>query len=102
MGDAAVSLGTSDTLFAVVKDPRPSPEEGHILKNPIDPHSAMAMLCFKNGSVTRETVRKLVCCDSMATSCLALMVCCSLILAGPGRRFIVGRLQRCAGRNTAL
>jgi xylulokinase len=55
-GDVAVSLGTSDTLFAIVDQPSPRPD-GHILRNPIDPHSFMAMLCYKNGSLTRQWMR---------------------------------------------
>jgi len=56
-GDAAVSLGTSDTFFALLRNPKPSGEEGHILRNPIEPDAYMAMLCFKNGSLTRQSVR---------------------------------------------
>lgn len=63
-GDVAVSLGTSDTLFAVV--PRSSAHpglDGHLFASPVDPlpplgrGSLMALLCFKNGSLTRERVR---------------------------------------------
>jgi len=56
-GDVGVSLGTSDTLFAVVSNPRPSGKEGHVLVNPSDSKTAMLMLCFKNGSLTREHIR---------------------------------------------
>jgi xylulokinase len=56
-GDVGVSLGTSDTLFAVVSTPRPSGKEGHVLVNPSDSKTAMLMLCFKNGSLTREHIR---------------------------------------------
>lgn len=58
-GDVGVSLGTSDTLFAVVASAqaRPSGSEGVVLPGPTDnARSAMLMLCFKNGSVTREKV----------------------------------------------
>lgn len=55
-GDLAVSLGTSDTVFSWVKEPRPA-LEGHVFCNPIDWQSYMALLCFKNGSLTRERVR---------------------------------------------
>ncbi|KAG8189581.1 hypothetical protein JTE90_023651 [Oedothorax gibbosus] len=55
-GDITISLGTSDTLFLWLSDPSPS-LEGHILCNPIDKNDYMALLCFKNGSLTRERIR---------------------------------------------
>ncbi|XP_033624446.1 xylulose kinase-like isoform X1 [Asterias rubens] len=55
-GDIAVSLGTSDTLFLWLKTPCPA-LEGHIFVNPVDVQSYMALLCFKNGSLTRERIR---------------------------------------------
>ncbi|KAJ3611451.1 hypothetical protein NHX12_021466 [Muraenolepis orangiensis] len=55
-GDIAVSLGTSDTVFSWIKQPRPA-LEGHVFCNPVDWQSYMALLCFKNGSLTRERVR---------------------------------------------
>jgi xylulokinase len=55
-GDVAVSLGTSDTMFGILSAPTPGPE-GHLFANPVDPSSYMAMLCYKNGSLTREAVR---------------------------------------------
>lgn len=55
-GDVAISLGTSDTMFGITGEPTPG-EEGHIFVNPVDPASYMAMLCYKNGSITRERVR---------------------------------------------
>lgn len=56
-GHLAVSLGTSDTVFGSLSDPTPSAEEGHIFANPIDPEGYMALICYKNGSLTREDVR---------------------------------------------
>ncbi|OWZ21500.1 Xylulose kinase [Phytophthora megakarya] len=58
-GDIGVSLGTSSTLFAVVptEAARFSGKEGHFFCNPIDPNTVMAMICFKNGSLTRQEVR---------------------------------------------
>lgn len=56
-GDVAISLGTSDTMFGALSEPKPSASEGHILANPIDPDGYMAMICYKNGSLTREFVR---------------------------------------------
>ncbi|XP_041459562.1 xylulose kinase-like isoform X1 [Lytechinus variegatus] len=55
-GDVAVSLGTSDTLFLWLTTPRPA-LEGHIFVNPVDDDAYMALLCFKNGSLTREKIR---------------------------------------------
>ncbi|KAI9916107.1 hypothetical protein PsorP6_008194 [Peronosclerospora sorghi] len=58
-GDVGVSLGTSSTLFAVIPTEiaRFSGKEGHFFRNPIDPETVMAMICFKNGALTREEVR---------------------------------------------
>lgn len=56
-GDLAISLGTSDTLFGSLREPVPSAEEGHVFANPVDPQGYMAMICRKNGSLTREYVR---------------------------------------------
>jgi xylulokinase len=58
-GDIAISLGTSDTVFGSLSEPRPSGSEGHIFANPVDPDAYMAMICLKNGSLTREYVRDL-------------------------------------------
>ncbi|XP_065839461.1 xylulose kinase-like [Oscarella lobularis] len=55
-GDVSVSLGTSDTLFVWLKEPKPA-LEGHIFVNPVDAEDYMALLCFKNGSLARERVR---------------------------------------------
>lgn len=56
-GDIAISMGTSDTIFGSLANPRPSGEEGHIFVNPVQPDAYMAMICYKNGSLTREAVR---------------------------------------------
>ncbi|XP_053266105.1 xylulose kinase isoform X5 [Podarcis raffonei] len=55
-GDIAISLGTSDTLFLWIKEPKPA-LEGHILCSPVDSQAYMAMLCYKNGSLMREKIR---------------------------------------------
>ncbi|XP_018018039.1 xylulose kinase [Hyalella azteca] len=55
-GDVALSLGTSDTLFLSTSRPTPG-LEGHVFVSPIDPDLYMGMLCFSNGSLTREGVR---------------------------------------------
>jgi xylulokinase len=56
-GEVAISLGTSDTLFASLTHPKPSASEGHIFASPVDPAGYMAMIVYKNGSLTREDVR---------------------------------------------
>ncbi|CAH1970342.1 unnamed protein product [Acanthoscelides obtectus] len=55
-GWIAVSLGTSDTVFLWLKEPK-SVLDGHVLCNPIDENVYMALLCFKNGSLTRERIK---------------------------------------------
>ncbi|XP_071737646.1 xylulose kinase 2-like [Rutidosis leptorrhynchoides] len=55
-GDLAISLGTSDTVFGITMDHNPS-LEGHVFPNPVDSESYMVMLCYKNGSLTREEIR---------------------------------------------
>ncbi|XP_018321310.1 xylulose kinase [Agrilus planipennis] len=55
-GWLALSLGTSDTLFLWLKEPHVV-IDGHILCNPVDAESFMGLLCFKNGSLTRERIR---------------------------------------------
>ena len=56
-GDIAISMGTSDTIFGALAEPKPSATEGHIFANPVDPDGYMALVCYKNGSLTREMVR---------------------------------------------
>ncbi|CAI9116051.1 OLC1v1017101C1 [Oldenlandia corymbosa var. corymbosa] len=55
-GDLAISLGTSDTVFAITNEHNPS-LEGHVFPNPVDTEGYMVMLCYKNGSLTREDIR---------------------------------------------
>ncbi|XP_023752962.1 xylulose kinase 2 [Lactuca sativa] len=55
-GDLAISLGTSDTVFGITMDHNPS-LEGHVFPNPVDTKGYMVMLCYKNGSLTREDIR---------------------------------------------
>lgn len=55
-GDLAVSLGSSDVLFLSLDNPVMK-TEGHIFVNPLDTETYMALLCFKNGSLTREAIR---------------------------------------------
>lgn len=56
-GQVALSLGTSDTLFACMDQPRISEEgEGALFASPDGTHY-MALICFLNGSLAREAVR---------------------------------------------
>ena len=56
-GQVALSLGTSDTLFACMDEPRVSERgEGSVFASPDDVHY-MALICFLNGSLAREAVR---------------------------------------------
>lgn len=54
--DVVVSLGTSDTLILWLEKPHTLPY-GHVLCNPLNRNEYMALLCFKNGSLTRERIR---------------------------------------------
>ncbi len=57
-GRVALSLGTSDTLFACMESPRTSKEgEGALFASP-DGINYMALICFLNGSLAREAVRQ--------------------------------------------
>ncbi|XP_067930344.1 xylulose kinase-like [Watersipora subatra] len=55
-GEVAVSLGSSDVLFLWLENPL-AKTEGHIFVNPVDTKAYMALLCFKNGSLTRAAIR---------------------------------------------
>ncbi|KAL0325320.1 UNVERIFIED_CONTAM: Xylulose kinase, partial [Sesamum radiatum] len=52
-GDLAISLGTSDTVFGISNEHKPS-LQGHIFPDPVDAEDYMVMLVYKNGSLTRE------------------------------------------------
>jgi xylulokinase len=56
-GHAVVSLGTSDTFFAVLDPYRTDPAGcGHVFGNPTG--GFMCLTCFKNGSLARERIRE--------------------------------------------
>ncbi len=58
-GTAVISLGTSDTFFAAMSQPVTDPNGyGHVFGNPANGY--MCLLCFKNGSLARETVMEKV------------------------------------------
>jgi len=54
-GTAVISLGTSDTVFAAMRQPRTDPRGfGHAFGNPAG--GFMCLICFANGSLAREAV----------------------------------------------
>ncbi|HEU5076345.1 MAG TPA: FGGY-family carbohydrate kinase [Polyangiaceae bacterium] len=56
-GTAVVSMGTSDTVFAAMREPRTDPQGfGHVFGNPAG--GFMSLICFANGSLARERVAK--------------------------------------------
>jgi xylulokinase len=55
-GNIAISLGTSDTVLLYTSKPCPT-SESHTFCHPIIPASYFSMLCYKNGSLTREYIR---------------------------------------------
>ena len=69
-------------MFGITASPKPG-IEGHVFRNPVDPASYMAMLCYKNGSLAREAAR-----DRYATACVVAVT--------PGVADLSGGL-RCAG-----
>lgn len=52
-GILAVSLGTSDTVFACT--PHPGPRPAHVFRSPNG--DFMSLVCFRNGSLAREWIR---------------------------------------------
>jgi len=55
-GNIVISLGTSDTVLLYTSKPCPT-SESHTLCHPIMSASYFSMLCYKNGSLTREYIR---------------------------------------------
>ncbi|HLV65985.1 MAG TPA: FGGY-family carbohydrate kinase [Polyangiaceae bacterium] len=56
-GTAVISLGTSDTVFAAMREPRTDPRGfGHVFGNPAG--GFMCLICFANGSLARERIRE--------------------------------------------
>jgi xylulokinase len=55
-GQLAISLGTSDTCFGLMKECRTDPRaEGHVFVAPSGAY--MSLICYKNGSLAREQIR---------------------------------------------
>jgi xylulokinase len=58
-GTAVISLGTSDTVFAAMREPKTDPRGfGHVFGNPAG--GFMCLIAFANGSLAREAVAKRV------------------------------------------
>ena len=58
-GTAVISLGTSDTVFAAMREPRTDPRGyGHVFGNPAG--GFMCLIAFANGSLAREEVARRV------------------------------------------
>jgi xylulokinase len=56
-GKVCISLGTSDTYFGFMPEPHISTEgEGHVFGSPTGDY--MSLICFLNGSLSREKVRE--------------------------------------------
>ncbi len=55
-GKVAISLGTSDTYFGFMPEPKVDPAaEGHVFGSPTGHY--MSLICFINGSLARERIR---------------------------------------------
>ena len=55
-GNIVISLGTSDTFFASMPGPKTDPNGyGHVFGNPVG--GFMSLICFMNGSLSREALR---------------------------------------------
>lgn len=55
-GRVAISLGTSDTLFGFMREPRIDPSgAAHVFGSPTGDY--MSLVCFRNGSLARERIR---------------------------------------------
>lgn len=56
-GTMVISLGTSDTVFAAMSQPRTDPRGyGHVFGNPAG--GFMSLICFTNGSLAREEITR--------------------------------------------
>ena len=64
-GRIVISLGTSDTFFAAMPEPKTDPQGfGHVFGNPAG--GFMSLICFRNGSLAREALRDEVSVDWVA------------------------------------
>ncbi|HEX5791052.1 MAG TPA: FGGY family carbohydrate kinase, partial [Luteolibacter sp.] len=70
-GNIVISLGTSDTFFASMPGPKTDPNGfGHVFGNPLG--GFMSLICFRNGSLSREALRDQLRCDWSAFDADAL------------------------------
>jgi xylulokinase len=53
----AISLGTSDTIMMGLKEP-PQIQQGHVLVHPTAEDGFMGLLCFRNGSLVRDVLKR--------------------------------------------
>ncbi|KAI8981105.1 hypothetical protein BDB01DRAFT_860536 [Pilobolus umbonatus] len=66
--DCVISLGTSDTVLVyLTKEKATATTESHLLVHPTDAEGYMGMLCYKNGSLAREYIKKKYANDSWDT-----------------------------------
>ncbi|KAF8359745.1 hypothetical protein PRIPAC_94740 [Pristionchus pacificus] len=56
-GDVILSLGTSDTAIYCSSSFSPL-ERGHVFIHPTNTHQFVYLICYKNGSLTRERIRQ--------------------------------------------
>ncbi|GMR41930.1 hypothetical protein PMAYCL1PPCAC_12125, partial [Pristionchus mayeri] len=56
-GDVLLSLGTSDTAIFCTSSFIPL-KRGHVFIHPTNPHQFVTLICYKNGSLTRERIRE--------------------------------------------
>ncbi|XP_055384998.1 xylulose kinase [Condylostylus longicornis] len=53
----AISLGTSDTVMMTLSQ-NPHLKQGHVLCHPTDDNAFMGLLCFRNGSLVRDIIKR--------------------------------------------
>ncbi|KAA8496692.1 Xylulose kinase [Porphyridium purpureum] len=59
-GDLVMSLGTSDTVFGLSHEATPT-LVGHVYRSPLAPKQFLPLICYSNGSLTRESVKGTAC-----------------------------------------
>ncbi|EME27832.1 Xylulose kinase [Galdieria sulphuraria] len=87
--DLAVSLGTSDTAFAITKQIKPR-IEAHVYRSPMKPLEFIPLVCYSNGSLTREAIKDM---DSMEPRTWESFTN-SLLQTPPGNNGILGFYYR--------
>ena len=69
--------GTSDTVFVWLSEPHPQ-LTGHVWPNPVQEDAYMALLCYKNGSLTRSILFQK---NQLGDIRIDILVTCSLLNA---------------------